>query len=122
MKFRGWLLDVDYIAVNNRPLIRMWCVDDRGNSAVIFDDSFEPYFYVVPYGDVPISQLENMSDEAGGEIIKPVRVDVVDRKNFGVPINCYRIFTQLPRDVPYLRELALKFGDVREADILFGVR
>jgi DNA polymerase I len=122
MKFRGWLLDVDYTVVNNRPLIRMWCVDDAGRSVVIFDDSFEPYFYVVPYGDVSISLLENMSEEVGGEIIKPVRVDVVDRKNFGVPIKCYRIFTQLPRDVPYLRELALKFGDVREADILFGVR
>ncbi len=122
MKFRGWLLDVDYTVVNTRPLIRMWCIDDRGRSAVIFDDSFEPYFYVVPYGDVPIGQLENMSEEVGGEIIRPVRVDIVDRKNFGIPIKCYRIFTQLPRDVPYLRELALKFGDVREADILFGVR
>jgi DNA polymerase I len=122
MKFRGWLLDVDYTVVNNRPIIRMWCVDDESRSAVIFDDSFEPYFYVVPYGDVPISLLENMSEEVGGELIKPVRVDIVDRKNFGVPIKCYRIFTRLPRDVPYLRELALKFGDVREADILFGIR
>ncbi len=122
MKFTGWLLDVDYIVENNRPLIRMWCIDDSGRSAVIFDNSFEPYFYLVPYGDVPISSLENMSEEVGGEIIKPVRVDVVDRKNFGVPMKSYRIFTQLPRDVPYMRELALKFGDVREADILFGVR
>ncbi len=48
MKFRGWLLDVDYTVVNKRPIIRMWCVDDSGRSAVIFDDSFEPYFYVVP--------------------------------------------------------------------------
>jgi DNA polymerase I len=122
MKFRGLLLDVDYFVENNKPIIRMWCVDDSGESTVIFDDSFEPYFYVVPYGDVPVSQLMNMSEEVGGELIKPVRIDVVDRKNFGVPMKCYRIFTQLPRDVPYLRELALKFGDVREADILFGVR
>lgn len=56
MKFRGWLLDVDYTVVNNRPIIRMWCVDDAGRSAVIFDDSFEPYFYVAPYGDVPIDR------------------------------------------------------------------
>jgi DNA polymerase I len=100
----------------------MWCVNDSGESTVIFDDSFEPYFYVVPYGDVPVSELMNMSAEVGGELIKPVLIDIVDRKNFGVPMKCYRIFTQLPRDVPYLRELALKFGDVREADILFGVR
>jgi len=116
------LLDVDYFVENNKPIIRMWCVDDSGESTVIFDNSFEPYFYVVPYGDVPVSQLMNMSAEVSGELIKPVRIDVVDRKNFGVPMKCYRIFTQLPRDVPYLRELALKFGDVREADILFGVR
>ena len=37
-------------------------------------------------------------------------------------MKCYRIFTRLPRDVPHLREIALKFGDVREADILFGMR
>jgi DNA polymerase I len=122
MKFKGWLLDVDYIVENNRPIIRMWCVDDAGKSAVIFDDSFEPYFYVVPYGEVPVSSLENMIEEVSGEMIKPVRVDVVERKNFGVPMKCFRIFTMLPRDVPYLREIALKFGDVREADILFGVR
>ena len=122
MKFRGWLLDVDYIVENDRPIIRMWCVDDAGNSAVIFDNSFEPYFYVVPYGDLPVSSLENMMEEVSGELIKPVRVDMVDRKNFGVPMKCYRIFTRLPRDVPHLREIALKFGDVREADILFGMR
>ncbi|OPY26199.1 MAG: DNA polymerase [Methanocella sp. PtaU1.Bin125] len=122
MKFRGWLLDVDYIVENDRPVIRMWCLDDEGRSAVIFDPTFEPYFYVVPYGDVPIASIENISDVVGGEVLKPVRVDVVDRKNFGDPIKCYRIFTRLPRDVPYLREQAAKFGDVREADILFGVR
>ncbi len=122
MKFRGWLLDVDYIVENDRPVIRMWCVDDEGRSAVIFDRTFEPYFYVVPYGDVPIASVENISDVVGGQILKPVKVDVVDRKNFGDPIKCFRIFTQLPRDVPYLREQAAKFGDVREADILFGVR
>lgn len=122
MKFRGWLLDADYIVEDNRPVIRMWCVDDEGRSAVLFDRTFEPYFYVVPYGDVPMASLENISDVVGGEIIRPVRVDIVGRKNFGVDIQCYRIFTRLPRDVPYLREQAKKFGDVREADILFGVR
>ncbi|HMK48261.1 MAG TPA: DNA-directed DNA polymerase [Methanocella sp.] len=122
MKFKGWLLDADYIVENNRPIIRLWCVDDKGRSAVLFDRTFEPYFYVIPYGDVPISAFENISDEVGGEIIIPVRVDIVDRKNFGAPIKCYRIFTRLPRDVPYLREAAKRYGDVREADILFGVR
>jgi DNA polymerase I len=122
MKFRGWLLDVDYVVEDERPVIRMWCADDAGRSAVIFDRTFEPYFYLVPYGDVPITALENLSDQVEGKIIRPVRVDVVDRKNFGVPVKCYRVFTRLPRDVPYLREQAAKFGDVREADILFGVR
>lgn len=122
MKFHGWLLDVDYFVENDRPVIRMWCVDDEGRSAVLFDRTFEPYFYVVPYGDVPGSLLENISEEVSGELIRPVRVDMVDRKNFGVPVKCYRIFTKLPRDVPYLREVAKHYGDVREADILFGVR
>lgn len=122
MKFKGWLLDADYHVVEDRPVIRMWCIDDSGKSAVIFDDSFEPYFYLIPYGDVPISTVENISDQVGGVDIKPVRVDIVERKNFGVPIKCYRIFTRLPRDVPYLREVAARYGDVREADILFGVR
>ncbi|CAJ38096.1 DNA-directed DNA polymerase [Methanocella arvoryzae] len=122
MKFHGWLLDVDYVVENDRPVIRMWCIDDEGRSAVLFDRTFEPYFYVVPYGDVPINTLENIADEVGGEIIRPVRVDVVDRKNFGVPVKAYRLFTRLPRDVPYLREIAKRYGDVREADILFGVR
>jgi DNA polymerase, archaea type len=122
MKFRGWLLDADYIVENNRPVMRIWCIDDEGRSAVLIDRTFEPYFYLVHYGDVAISSLENISDVVGGEIIKPVKVDMVDRKNFGDSIRCFRIFTQLPRDVPYLREQAAKFGDVREADILFGVR
>ncbi len=88
MKFRGWLLDVDYIVENDRPVIRMWCTDDEGRSAVIFDRTFEPYFYLVPYGDVPIASIENISDVVGGEIIKPVTVDIVDRKNFGDPVQC----------------------------------
>lgn len=122
MKFKGWLLDADYYVEENRPIIRLWCVDDQGRSAVIFDDSFEPYFYLVPYGDVSISIIENISAEVGGELLKPVKVTVVDRKNFGQPIKCFRIVTSLPRDVPHLREIAVRYGDVREADILFGVR
>jgi DNA polymerase I len=68
MKFRGWLLDVDYIVENDRPVIRMWCTDDEGRSAVIFDRTFEPYFYLVPYGDVPVASIENISDVVGGDL------------------------------------------------------
>jgi DNA polymerase I len=122
MKFRGWLLDVDYIVENDKPIIRMWCVDDSGRSAVLFDRSFEPYFYIVPYNETPKSLLEQMASTVEGETIKPVRVEIVDRKNFGIPIKCYRIVTKLPRDVPHLREIAVRYGEVREADILFGIR
>ncbi len=96
MKFRGWLLDVDYTVVNTRPLIRMWCIDDRGRSAVIFDDSFEPYFYV---GLMARAHwlIREQSEGVGGEIIRPVLVDIVDRKNFASPSSA-TVFYTVPRD------------------------
>ena len=47
MQLRCFLLDVDYVTLNGRAVIRLWLKDERGQNIIAYDSSFEPYFYAV---------------------------------------------------------------------------
>jgi len=44
----GWLLNADYVTDGERATVRLWCASPDGEHFVVYDSSFEPYFYVLP--------------------------------------------------------------------------
>ncbi len=118
---KGWLIDADYITENNRAVIRLWCKDDEG-VFIVYDRNFEPYFYLIPQDNVDVSDVERVIIQGKNRVIKPKRVEWVKKKVFGKEIDVLKIVAEHPQDVPKLREEMKKFGDVREADILFAYR
>jgi DNA polymerase I len=114
------LLDVDYITLDGRAVIRLWLKDELGRNIIAFDPTFEPYFYAVTDDADAIMSVASMRS---GEEIRPNRVERVVRKDFGQPVNVLKVYVDHPQHVPILREKVAEVGvSVREADILFAVR
>jgi DNA polymerase I len=44
------VIDADYILEEDRPVIRLFCKNDKGKTVLVKDSTFKPYFYVLPKG------------------------------------------------------------------------
>ena len=120
MRLRCFLLDVDYITLDGRAVIRLWLKDELGRNIIAYDPNFEPYFYAVTDDADAVMSVASMRS---GEEIRPNRVERVVRRDFGQPIPVLKVYVNHPQHVPILREKVAEVGvSVREADILFAVR
>ena len=122
MKVVFWLLDASYDVVEGVPEIRLWGITPGGDKIVVLDQSFRPYFYVLPRGD-PQKVLEGIMKHKTR--YKILGADIIEKKYFGRPVKAIKVTLSSPRDVPRLREeLADMPGvkEVLEADIRFYVR
>jgi DNA polymerase I len=114
------LLDVDYVTLEGRAVIRLWLKDELGQNIIAYDHNFEPYFYAVTDDADGVMSVASMRS---GEEVKPNRVERVVRKDFGLPVTVLKVYVDHPQHVPILREKVAEVGvSVREADILFAVR
>ncbi len=118
---KGALIDADYETVDSRAFLRLFVKDVRGRSLVIYDDSFLPYFYVLPEGE-PERLAESIRRELGDSIRGVVRCTM---RVMGRETEVLLIQAHHPRDVRTLRERLRVFPGVRsvhEHDILFARR
>lgn len=127
MEFEGLLLNADYITEDERAVIRLWCKDNDGNNVVIFDDSFQPYFYVLPNNqsdlESDMEKLRNIWASRHDGSVSLDKVEVVERRYLGKPIKVFRVTAKHPQHVPSLREAVSVSGmTYLEADILFAIR
>ncbi|MCS7121320.1 MAG: DNA-directed DNA polymerase [Archaeoglobaceae archaeon] len=107
----GWLLDVDYVTVGGKAVIRMWCKDSEG-IFVAYDRNFKPYFYVLGFDDEIFKKAE----------VSPESYEKVKVKILGKEVEVTKVYAKHPQHVPILREYFSKFFEVREADIPFAYR
>ena len=114
----AWLIDLDYLTQDGKAVVRLWCKDENG-IFVAYDDSFEPYFYVL--GEVNENDL-SLKIERKGELISPERVERVKMKVFGKEKEVFKVYARHPQHVPKLREVISQFAEIREADIPFVYR
>ncbi|MGZ4901613.1 MAG: DNA-directed DNA polymerase, partial [Halobacteriota archaeon] len=107
MRLQCFLLDVDYITVEGRAVIRMWLKDNEGRNIIAYDSHFEPYFYAVTEDAEPVMSVFALR---GGEEIRPQRFERVTRKDFGRPIQVLKVYVAHPQHVPLLRERVAELG------------
>jgi DNA polymerase, archaea type len=130
---KGLLLDLDYYGEGGkgeRPVIRLFFKgEDR--SFVAIDDSFSPYFYVVPDGLAGASDevFDGACDRVREEILSAdfgevgiVDVQREEKRLFGDAITVLRIVLNHPQDVPKIRGAVRNIEGVKaiyEHDIIF---
>lgn len=120
-----FLLDADYIIDNNAPIVRLFGRTSAGKSIVCLDNSFEPYFYVVPKEgklQEALQKIKSFEINENGTKINVKKVHIVEKLVGLENQKLLKIFAYLPRDVPILRQALPSLESVkecREYDILF---
>jgi DNA polymerase-2 len=104
---RGFVLTPTYRTVAGRPQVHLYAVLENGEPALIVEDRFRPYLFV----------LERQADQVDGAVVRPTALRSVG----GEPL--VRIEVTLPSDVPPLRgRLAVAGVRSFEADVRFAYR
>ncbi len=112
-KIQFYMIDAKYKAVNNVPVVQLFGKTPDGEQIMVQDDSFRPYFYVIPKKGKKVSEkLEKIRVERDGEISEITKVVAVSKKLLGSDIEALKVYTTLPRDIPVI------MGVVKEWEII----
>ncbi len=106
------ILDVDYVLEEERPIIRIWGKTDKGESIVIFDFNFEPYFYIEPVNEGDINSIKEgiRNLKIYGEEIK--RIEVLEKKVFGKNKKVIKLVVKNPRKLSEIRDIVKEWDDI----------
>ena len=123
MKLTLWLLDVNSEAKNGQPEIWLWGIDRSGQRVLVIDRNFRDYFYAV------IEETANAKRVAEGiaqqQSVSIVKLEVVERKLFGKPVNAVKVYCRNPDDISKCARELRNFEGVKdclEDDIRYSMR
>jgi len=115
---RAVLIDVDYKVSNGKALVRLLL---KGKRFFRLYDEYEPYFYV----DAPkAAEKEIMAAKANSreKEVAPTRCERVKMNVLGKEKEIWKVYCELPYDVPHISGLIAKSYPVYENTIPFGRR
>lgn len=114
------ILDCDYVMVNNKPVIRLFCKNIQGETICVFYDKFMPYLYL--YGDE--TEYKEVIDVVKKRYSN-LKFEIVEKFlpiGYHSPVKVLKITGTEPGLTPEIKEFVKKFGTPYEADILFRYR
>lgn len=125
-KFEFFPLDITYKIVNKKPVIYLFGKTTDKKQVCVLDDSFEPYFYVIPkHGAVIKDRLLSISAEEKNEFYQVTRVEHAKMRFFEKEVDALRVYTNVPKAVPIIKDIVQDWDDiesVNEYDVLFTRR
>ena len=122
LALEGAIMELDYLIINGAAKIRIIVKCKDGTSKEIFDSTFKPYFYLIPNKDTQISILNETELYDNGRKISSTKIEATKKELFGKTVDVYKIYVQLPSDVPKLAAAMSKYGRRFEYDIPFARR
>ncbi|MBI4144346.1 ribonuclease H-like domain-containing protein [Candidatus Woesearchaeota archaeon] len=111
MKQKFYIIELTYKIENNKAVIIIYGRTQTGESIILKDRNFEPYFYVLSADE----RIEHIAKENH----KVVKTETITKKLIEKQVTATKVFVNLPSAVPELREEAKKYGQTLEDDILF---
>ena len=109
------ILDVDYVNLDDKPVVRFFGKTEKGESVCVFYEGFKPYFYAAG---------EGLREALEGEP-EVMNIEQAERNVIGhhTPRKVFKITIRNPAKTPDLREKLRALGiTVYEADVLFKYR
>jgi len=126
---RFYPFDVTYREVNDRPLVYLFGTTDKGDRVCVIDNKFRPYFYAVlknpSHNEKFIKKIKKVKIGKAGLHAEVTGAEEVKKKYLGQDVNAVKVYSNLPRAVPVLREEIRGYAEVKgvyEADILYARR
>uniref|UniRef100_UPI00355C9EF7 10-92, TNA polymerase n=1 Tax=Thermococcus kodakarensis TaxID=311400 RepID=UPI00355C9EF7 len=118
------ILDTDYITEDGKPVIRIF-KKENGEFKIEYDRTFEPYFYALLKDDSAIEEVKKITAERHGTVVTVKRVEKVQKKFLGRPVEVWKLYFTHPQDVPAIRDRIRAHPavvDIYEYDIPFAKR
>lgn len=117
------LLDIDYITYDEKPVMRLFgkVKGEKSNDLIALDDSFVPYLYILPSGNID-KCIEDLKELEENDELEFTKLEKVVKKDFQVPTEFIKISFNHPQDVPKYRDKIWDLDSVkqlREHDIPF---
>ena len=124
IELKGFVIDIDYVTLGKRGIIRVSFKNDADGTVVpLFDPSFYPYMYLVPFRGVSAETLKKVGalSETNEEIF-PLSVEERQMTLGPETVRAFKIVANHPREIPKLKESLSEFGECYEYDIVFWKR
>ncbi len=128
-KLQFYPIDLTYKVVGGKPHVYIYGRTKDGKQICVIDDSFEPYFYVVPAKGRALSSLKDllrgMKEEKEGRVYEVMKVSIKKKYLLGGEVEALKVTVNVPGAVPILREAIKDMDEVRdtlEYDVLFTRR
>ncbi|MEM3587901.1 MAG: 3'-5' exonuclease, partial [Candidatus Jordarchaeaceae archaeon] len=94
MMLEFWILDVGQSVEDGVSEVLMWGIDSEDDRVLVKDNSFQPYFYVVPEEDVDIKVLAESLKSLSVAESPILGVEIVRRRLFGRSQDVIRVAFQ----------------------------
>jgi DNA polymerase elongation subunit (family B) len=122
-KIQFFVLDAKYKVVNGIAEVYLFGKTTKGEKIILMDDSFEPYFYVIPKkGSNLNDKLEKIKVEKDENTFEVTRTENVKKNYKGEEVDAIKVFTKLPRDISVIRDVIKEWEileSINEYDIQF---
>ncbi len=122
-KIRFFPIDVTYKIIDGKPVIHIFAKTTNDKHILILDDSFKPYFYVIPKNcNDAKKKIEKIRVEKDERVARVTRAEIVRKKYIGKEVEAIKVYTSLPRDIPIIRDIIKEWEVIEkifEYDILF---
>ena len=109
------VLDIDYVTVDENPVIRLFA-KEGDNNVILIDENFKPYLYVLPVG-FPEECIAEIEEE-----LPEVEIEETIKKDFQVPSDFLKVIFKHPQSLAKHRDLLKSLetvAEIREFDIPF---
>lgn len=114
------IFDCDYILPNKKPIIRLFCKDEKGESVCVFKEGFLPYFYLhadeKEYPEI-MATIKDKYPKLNIEIVEKILAKGYQEKK-----KVLKLIGNDPGQTPEIREFVRNMGTPYEADVLFKQR
>ena len=122
-KIMFYLLDITYKVKEGKPVIYMFGRTTDGKQVCVIDDSFRPYFYIIPKkGEDLKEKLSKVYAEKNDDKYEVTGVESVKKSFLEAEVDALKVFVNIPKGVPQIREAVKEWDSIKscnEYSILF---
>jgi DNA polymerase elongation subunit (family B) len=115
LKEKLLVIDADYILKDNKGIVRLFCKNEKGETVIVQDQNFEPYFYVMPKEEMLEElkkKIEKIETEKVG--IKFLKTQITEKIWNGKEVKLIKIVIDNPRKIPDVRDEIKDWEEVEE--------
>ncbi len=115
MKERVLIFDMDYLLEGTKPIIRLFCLNEKGEKLIAYDQNFFHYFYALPKKgkiDTLIEKIKSIDEKKVGTKILEVKKE---RRILGKEkVDVIKICIENPRKISRVRDEIKDWEEVEE--------